>query len=682
MTTPIRLRGIAISASLATACGVLGAAPASAAAVTCTAPSWTAQFFANTAFSGTPALTACDAAISENYGTGSPSGTKLPKDKFGVRWTLARDFGSGGPFTFTASAQDGVRVYLDGALKVDLWKDVTATQNKAVDLAVPSGKHTIRVDFVNWTGAANVGFGYAPRTGSAVDKVAPLTPKGFTAAYDVPGGKASLRWTANSEMDLAGYRIYRRPVGGAWGRVSPSTTPPATTTHTDAPPANGQEFQYQVRAVDRTGLESVGSAVLSVTAVKGSAPTGLTVRGDSTAARLSWQPAPGAARYEVFAAATAAGLYTKLGTPTRPSYVDGTAPSHALRHYRVRAVGADGSVSAYSATVIGDGVDRTPPQAPTGLSSYPQVGRTRVYWKMYGFDVDRANGGHFSVFRSPGKTLDTSALTEVTCAFTEFNGMDPLEGTCEDRDMAPGTHQTYVVAAVDGNGNMSPFSPPHTVRTADTVAPAPVTGLRATAHPDGTLLTWAASPEDDFASYHVMYGVRRADGTVAWDGTCVDGNIDPLAILCPDLPDGQTRVYAVRAMDRWDNELALNDPRTSTVTVTEQDLRPTVTVTGAGHLNGASWTELARGAEAPTVRWSCTVATLCDPIAGYRVSRWNRASGAYEPLHAGLLPATDRIYSDTTSQPGNAYFYTFEAIRTDGTSATLFTWQTVHTNPI
>lgn len=214
------------------------------------------------------------------------------------------------------------------------------------------------------------------------------------------------------------------------------------------------------------------------------------------------------------------------------------------------------------------------------------------------------------------------------------------------------------------------------------MAPAPVTGLRATAHPDGTLLTWAASPEDDFASYHVMYGVRRADGTVAWDGTCVDGNIDPLAILCPDLPDGQTRVYAVRAMDRWDNELALNDPRTSTVTVTEQDLRPTVTVTGAGHLNGASWTELARGAEAPTVRWSCTVATLCDPIAGYRVSRWNRASGAYEPLHAGLLPATDRIYSDTTSQPGNAYFYTFEAIRTDGTSATLFTWQTVHTNPI
>ncbi|MFD0375703.1 PA14 domain-containing protein [Streptomyces sp. NPDC127112] len=678
MTTNIRRRGLAISASLAASCGVLTAAPASAsAAVTCNSPDWTAQYFANTSFSGTPALTACDAAISENFGTGSPAGTKLPKDNFGIRWTLARDFGSGGAFTFTAASQDGIRVYLDGALKVDVWKDVTATQSRTVNLTMPSGKHTLRVDFAAWTGAANVSFGYAPRTGSAIDTVAPLTPKGLTASYDAPGGKASLRWFANAEMDLAGYRVYRRPVGGGWSLVSPSSVL-TTTAYTDAPPADGREYQYQVRAVDRTGLESPGSAAVSVTAVKGSAPAGLTVRGDSFVARLAWQPVVGADHYEVFAAADPAGPYTQLGTATQPAYVDGTAPANALRHYRVRSVDAAGNVSPYSAVVTGDGVDRTPPQAPTGVSSYPQIGQTRVYWKMYGFDNDRSNGGRFRVYRSPGKTLDTSALTEVTCAATEFNGYDPLEGMCEDHDMAPGTYQTYAVTAVDGSGNESPLSPPHTVRTADAVAPAPVTGLKATARPDGTLLTWSASPEDDFASYRVLQGVRRADGTVAWQGTCEDGKSDPLAILCPDLPDGQTRVYAVIAKDRWGNQLSPNDPQTATVT--EQDLRPTVTVPEGGRLNGASWTGVVYGADAPTLWWQCTVAATCDPIAGYRVSRWNPATGSYEPLHSGLLPASDRSYSDTTAQPGSAYYYTFEALRADGTSVASFNWQSIRTN--
>jgi hypothetical protein len=128
--TRTRLTALAATATLAATGGLITAAPASA-AVTCASPVWRAQYFGNSTFSGTPKLTACDSAISENYGYGDPTGVTLPKDNFSVRWSLTRDFGSGGPFRLSAATQDGMRVYVDGVRKIDLWK------NQA-----PRGKHS------------------------------------------------------------------------------------------------------------------------------------------------------------------------------------------------------------------------------------------------------------------------------------------------------------------------------------------------------------------------------------------------------------------------------------------------------------------------------------------------------------------------------------------------------------
>ncbi|MFG3552261.1 hypothetical protein [Streptomyces sp. NPDC047725] len=55
-----------------------------------------------------------------------------------------------------------MRVYVDGMRKIDLWKKVSATAHKTVDLTIPSGKHTIRVDDAAWTGYASAAFTYAP----------------------------------------------------------------------------------------------------------------------------------------------------------------------------------------------------------------------------------------------------------------------------------------------------------------------------------------------------------------------------------------------------------------------------------------------------------------------------------------------------------------------------------------
>jgi fibronectin type 3 domain-containing protein len=677
--TRTRLTAVAATAALTAAGGLITAAPASA-AVTCASPLWKAQYFSNTTFSGTPKLTACDSAISENYGYGDPSGVTLPKDNFSVRWSVARDFGSGGPFRLSGSTQDGIRVYVDGVRKIDLWKNVSSTVGKTVDLTVPAGKHAIRVDYVAWTGRAEVGFTYTPRTDATVDKVKPLAPTGLTAAYSRDTTKTTLRWTANKEMDLAGYRVYRRLSTTQWTKVSGSSLL-TSPSFVDAPPATGQTFLYEVRAVDKAGHESAGSADVTAVTVDRTgpaAPTGLTAVGDAWWTNLTWHGDDDAKTYEVYAAPSATGPFDLLGTTAATSY-RAHAPVNTTRYYRVRALDALGNPSAY-ATVTGDGVDRTPPKSPTSLGSIAEVGYTDVYWKQPdGFDEDFSNGGSYQVYRSPGKTLDPAALTRVTCARGESDETS-TGGLCHDVDMPAGAFVTYAVTAVDPAGNESALSAPIVVRTGDRVAPAPVTGLKATPRADGVLLSWSASTEEDVDRYVAWIGTQQADGTVKWLGYgCAEGTSDPLAVLCGDLPDGETHVYAVVARDRWNNALSPSDPKAAVVEATELELRPSVTVTQDWNLGTLSHSTLIGGPDedGPSISWQCDKTAECDTVAGYRISRWDTATRTYQPLHTGLLPAQTRDYTDTKAARGGTYFYTLEAVRADGSVAGTYGWNCV-----
>jgi hypothetical protein len=80
------------------------------------------------------------------------------------------------------------------------------------------------------------------------------------------------------------------------------------------------------------------------------------------------------------------------------------------------------------------------------------------------------------------------------------------------------------------------------------------------------------------------------------------------------------------------------------------------------------------GVKGPSINWGCTKTAECDTVAGYRVSRWNATTKAYEPLHAGLLPTDTRAYTDTTAVQGTTYFYTLEAVRADGSVAGTHVW--------
>ena len=51
---------------------------------------WSAQYYNNTSFSGTP-FTRTDAAINFSFGAGSPDAS-IPADNFAARWTGTQNF--------------------------------------------------------------------------------------------------------------------------------------------------------------------------------------------------------------------------------------------------------------------------------------------------------------------------------------------------------------------------------------------------------------------------------------------------------------------------------------------------------------------------------------------------------------------------------------------------------------
>ena len=95
-----------------------------------------------------------------------------------------------------------------------------------------------------------------------LDTAPPATPTGATAAME-GGVNVRVRWSANSEPDLAGYLVYRAlAAGGPFSRLTPS--PIVTTDYLDAPAPDTLSAWYAVSAVDASGNESARSGAVRV----------------------------------------------------------------------------------------------------------------------------------------------------------------------------------------------------------------------------------------------------------------------------------------------------------------------------------------------------------------------------------------------------------------------------------
>ncbi len=116
---------------------------------------WRGEYYNHRELSGSPAMVRDDGNgfIDFNWGDGSPSvACGINTNNFSVRWTRNMNFGSGS-YQFIVTGDDGVRLYIDGQLKLDKWLDQLAT-TYAVNIDLAAGNHTIVLEYYENGGLA------------------------------------------------------------------------------------------------------------------------------------------------------------------------------------------------------------------------------------------------------------------------------------------------------------------------------------------------------------------------------------------------------------------------------------------------------------------------------------------------------------------------------------------------
>lgn len=115
---------------------------------------WNADYFNNRDLAGPVTLNRCDADINFNWTGTSPAPGTLNQYNFSARWTRVF-YMNYGTYRVTTTADDGVRVWIDGILVIDNWGVHPATVCQR-DVLIYAGNHTWTVEYFQAEGEAVV----------------------------------------------------------------------------------------------------------------------------------------------------------------------------------------------------------------------------------------------------------------------------------------------------------------------------------------------------------------------------------------------------------------------------------------------------------------------------------------------------------------------------------------------
>jgi hypothetical protein len=171
---------------------------------------WEGRYYDNAELRGGPALIRDDTAdhetagINFDWGEGAPADW-MPTDNFSVVWKRQVDF-SPGYYRFNVQSDDGVRVWLDGALVMDYWRPMDYEWHY-LDPTYLEGPHTLKVEYFERAGGARIRFWWEqsgtpapPATPRPVPTPAPSLPGPWQGEYfnnrDLSGNPALVRGDA------------------------------------------------------------------------------------------------------------------------------------------------------------------------------------------------------------------------------------------------------------------------------------------------------------------------------------------------------------------------------------------------------------------------------------------------------------------------------------------------------
>ncbi len=115
---------------------------------------WKASFYTNRNVQGTPAVIQDVSSVNFNWGGGSPA-AGIPADNFSAVFERSLDFGFGN-YSINAVVDDGVHIYVDGALLATSWQ--VGSVRQIGGQRILSGRHAFRIEYFEADGNAQLVF--------------------------------------------------------------------------------------------------------------------------------------------------------------------------------------------------------------------------------------------------------------------------------------------------------------------------------------------------------------------------------------------------------------------------------------------------------------------------------------------------------------------------------------------
>lgn len=336
--------------------------------------------------------------------------------------------------------------------------------------------HTFTVSAVNGVGES------APSPESAA--VRPVAPARSPFAPTIgtataSPGSATVTWSAPSSdggAPITGHRVtvFNGATGAQIGAVRLAGADATSLLVTGL--ANGQPYDFEVRAVNRLGVGEVSERSNTVVpATAPNAPGAVTATAGTASATVRWTAptSDGGAPVESYAVevSTAAGVVqTVTGLPADATSATITKLTNGTAHvFRVRAVNAAGqsAASAASASVVPASV----PTAPTAVAARRGNASAVLTWTAPSNAATSAVTG-YRVRRYAGSTTTLQSTTVVAATARSLTATGLVNGSSYSFDVtAVGTLATGAVSA------RSAVVVPATTPTAPTIGAA-VAGVR------------------------------------------------------------------------------------------------------------------------------------------------------------------------------------------------------------
>lgn len=356
-----------------------------------------AQYWDNADFTAF-VLARMDATLNFDYGNGSPD-PAIGVDNFSARWRgrlLARGAGN---YTLKFFADDGVRLWVNGALVIDRWFYQAAAVTATVTLGADS-LNDIQVDF-NETGGPGLiqflwsGPGFAEEVVPAANLLTPAASAPVSVLsgtiigtagswennpavtkeavfdgdlatfFDSPNGNgdwAGLDLGSGAARAIIGVRYCPRT--GFAGRMVAGqfqgsndatnwttfyTVPSAPTAGvlTSASFAATTAYRYMRYLSPNNGFCNVAEVEFIAADVLPATPAGLVATAGNLQVGLAWNTAANAANYNIKRSTTSGGPFAAIANSSTASFTDTTAANGTTYFYVVTAV-SDGGESAAS----------------------------------------------------------------------------------------------------------------------------------------------------------------------------------------------------------------------------------------------------------------------------------------------------------------------------------------------